>query len=117
MSARRIAAKKPASAPSIFDRFSTEQQTQIYRLVTAGNFQDEDEVIETLAAAALAVFALDPLSEDEFCRVAEVVFGANSETTTDILGISRNEGRWAAEEWTRRQRNAERPVAMKGRAA
>jgi hypothetical protein len=113
----KTAAKKPASAPSIFDRLSTEQQTQVYRLIDAGKFRDEDEVIETLAQAALAVFALDPLAEDAFYRVPEVVFGANTSTGMYILEVSGNEGRWAAEACTKKQRNAERSVAIKGKAA
>ncbi|HEX7604828.1 MAG TPA: hypothetical protein VF316_24585 [Polyangiaceae bacterium] len=106
-------------APEIFDRFSTEQQVQIDRLVRASDFQDEDEVIETLAASALFTLGLDPLADDAFCRLSSVVFDGNGggEAYDGITLLARSEAREAGESWTKKQRNAERPVAMKGRAA
>ena len=115
----RDAAKKPASAPEIFDRFSTEQQVQIDRLVRSGNFHDDDDVIETLAAAALFTLGLHPLADDSFCRLSETVFNEDGGGAAydGITGIALNEARMAGEAWTKKQRNAEHPVAMKGRAA
>jgi len=110
---------KRTAPVEIFDRLSTEQQVQIDRLVRSGNFQDDDDVIETLAAAALFTLGLDPLADDSFCRLSEVVFNGDGGGAAydGITGIARNEARMAGEAWTKKQRNAEHPVPMKGKAA
>ena len=111
---------------SIFDRyFSIEQQAQINRLQSAGDFEGETEseavekTIATLAAAGLWILGLDTLSQDAFCRLAEVVFGNEANAAYNrIVDVIGNDAREAGEKWTLRQRAAELgEVPLKGRAA
>jgi hypothetical protein len=109
---------------SIFDRyFSTEQQVQIIRLQSAGDFEGiteseaVDKTIATLAAAALYALGLDPISEDALSRISDVVYGEESGFSADLFNAIND--RWqTAEIWTKRQRDAELgEVPLKGRAA
>jgi hypothetical protein len=116
---KKPAASKPLTladvqrGASIFDRyFSIEQQAQINRLQSAGDFEGETEseaigkTIATLAAAGLYVLGLDPLSEQALSRLGEVVYGAESGFSAEIFN-SINDQWQTADIWTLRQRAAE----------
>ena len=96
---------------SIYDRyFSIEQQAQIGRLQVACDFEGATEseaigkTIATLAAAALWVLGLDPLSRDSFERISDVVLGK----AVDADYYNELNDKWEfAENWTKKQRAAE----------
>jgi hypothetical protein len=117
------AALKGATAPKIAERFSTEQRVQIRRLMLAGDFEGctkdeaDEETIAWLAKAALFVLGLDPFADGAFCRLSEVVAGANSDAYGGVTECAWNEGGAAGAAWTNNQRDAEREAALKGRAA
>jgi uncharacterized protein (DUF488 family) len=97
---------------SIFDRyFAIEQQQQICRLQSAGDFEGPteseaiDKTIATLAAAALYVFQLDPIAADSFDRISKVV--GTSEIDDGIINACINEVHDVAVAWTRERRAAE----------
>lgn len=113
------AARKPLTladvqrGASIFDRyFSIEQQAQINRLQSAGDFEGITETeavnktIATLAAAALYVLGLDPLAEQALVRFSEVVYGAEAGFSADLFNAMNDQWQ-TAEIWTLRQRAAE----------
>lgn len=111
------------TAPKIADRFSTEQRIQIRRLMLAGGFdgctkdEADEETIAWLAEAALYVLGLDPFADGAFCRLSEVVAGANSDAFSAVTECAWNEGGQAGAAWTNQQRDAEREAALNGRAA
>jgi hypothetical protein len=126
MSARR----KPARLPLDFDpgyarlrvleHLSEEQRLQITRLEHAltaeGKPCDHGETIAALAAAALWVLGLDPVSRDSFERFSDVVL--KDEGVDGSIWEEMSNGPWGvAERWTKAQRVAEREAALKGRAA
>jgi hypothetical protein len=96
---------------SIFDRyFSVEQQAQINRLQVACGFEgaterdEHDKTIATLAQAALWVLGLDPLSDDAFTRISDIVLGkgVDAEISNDLF-----DRQLIAQDWTKKQRAAE----------
>lgn len=117
------AALKSATAPKIIDRFSAEQRIQIRRLMLAGDFdgctkdEADEETIAWLAKAALYVLGLDPFEDGAFCRLSEVIAGADSDAYGAAVEMAGNEGGAAGAAWTNHQRDAEREAALKGRAA
>lgn len=104
--------KVNAPVRSIASRFSEEQLIQIRRLVLSGKFEGRtkeeaaDEVIYTLAAAALWTLGLDPLAQDKWDLLSEEVF-ENEKVDTEIRSSVVNEVRESAGEWTMRQRARE----------
>jgi hypothetical protein len=124
--AKTKAARKPLPFEwprdaSIFDRyFAIDQQQQIVRLMHAreaegGPSEAEggpDKTIATLAEAALYLFGLDPIAEEAFYRISEVVLGTYNNDGHDLSPTAKilegtDESRALGAAWTLRQRAAE----------
>ena len=105
---------KPTKTPAardiaILDRFPEEQRIQIRRLTRdlfeAGGSGNVDETITMLAAAALFVFGMDALGQDDFDRVSSVVFSGDGDDVSNIVTAVINE--FGGQRWTREHRDGE----------